>query len=811
MTIKKCKVLMLVLIFALGINLEGTGLVKVIRDNYGVPHIYAPNAKGLFTTWGYVLAQDRLFQLVVMRATVWGKTAELYGPGDGNKYIEFDKQIRILSYTEEEVNRETAALDREYQNIFQYFAAGINLHIREVLANPGEKLPYEFHNLGITTITEFSAADIAQIFIGSMGIRFGGLNLELYNAGIYSQLETTIEKSGVEGAFNDALPLEVPDALTTIPQGEESTRPTGKKASGFVNHNFPRSIKAVVQRDAQRQQLMKEVLEGNMGVPGKKGSYIWAVSGDKTQGTEALFLNGPQMGYFNPAYLHEVGIHGAGYNAVGTTPVGYPFVEFGHNRDITWGSTAGLGDTVDIFILQLGDDNYHYVHNGASLEMESRMETIAVKGGEPVTITAYRSIYGPVFDWAEGFAYTRKRSWKGKVLESLAGWIDSTKATNFTEFLADASKMAISINWMYADRSGNIGYVLTGLYPIRHPGVDLRLPVQGTGEYDWTGYYPFDTYNPICQNPAQGFLANWNNRPAVDFPRGDFGVSFWNTYQRVYRIIDMLAARDTVTYDGMKEVEEDLGFKLNMADTFKDIFLAITASPGDSRLEAAMGHLAAWDDYQYDGDNDGYYDFVGYSIWNEWFRQAMYGIFQDEFGALVTINSFFDDLHLPFFSPSILMHQLLGPDSPVPLSRDYLNGVPLRDVMLNALTAALTKLETQYGSADMTTWKSPVVPHTFSGVNFNNIPSEGVPVRQLHQFMNRGTQVHLVRLVPGGITGENVNPPGQVAFITPGGEIGPHYNDQLNLYEDYGGFKKMLFYIADVWQNIESGFGIYIN
>ncbi|MCP4157756.1 MAG: hypothetical protein GY757_59150, partial [bacterium] len=448
--------------------------VTVYRDNFGVPHIYAKTAKGLFTTWGYVLAQDRLFQLDVLRATVWGKVAEFYGPGANNIYIEFDKQTRINSYTEAEVIAEILALDLEYQELLGYYAAGINMYIAEALANPNEKLPIEYHNLGMTKVEHFSAADIAQIFIGSMGIRFNELNSELANAAIYKKLVETVGSHNAPAAFSDTFPPQVPHIQTTIPS---TTSPTAKANKApeksketitYCNHKLPKSITKIYEKERKRKELIREVLGGSVAQPNKSGSYMWAVAGAKTEGRkEALFINGPQMGFFNPAYLHEVGIHGAGYDVVGTSPVGYPFVEFGHNKTATWGSTAGFGDTVDLFILDLVNDDYHYLHNGQVMEMESRTEVIKVRGGDTITITAYRSCYGPVFAWGDdGHAYTKQRSWEMKLLESLAGWIDSTKAKNFTQFLAGASKMAISINWMYADKKGNIGYLITGRYPI---------------------------------------------------------------------------------------------------------------------------------------------------------------------------------------------------------------------------------------------------------------------------------------------------------------------------------------------------------
>lgn len=773
--------------------------VKVYRDTYGVPHIYANTSKGLFTTWGYVVGQDRLFQLEILRATVWGTVAELYGAGENDVYVEFDKQIRIMSYTEAEVNAEIAALDKEYRDILTYYADGVNMYIREALANPNEKLPYEYHKLGITP-REFTAADIAQIFIGSMGLRYNDWNFELPNAAVYKKLEETVGSDNVLAAFNDAYPLVVTDILTTIPLDTPAPILGMNQPKAFCNHNLPDSITEVYKKEEQRLKILHEVLGGSLALPIKSGSYMWLV-GEKTVGNEALYLNGPQMGHFVPGYVHEVGIHGAGYDAVGTSPTGYPFVQFGRNKHITWGSTAGLGDVVDIFILDLAGDDHHYTYKGQTLAMEGRTETINVKGETTVTINAYRSVYGPVFQWADGKAYTRKRSWKGKCLESLAGWIDSTKARNFEEFLAGASKMAISINWGYADDKGNIGYINTGRYPIRRFNVDGRLPVPGTGEYDWLGYHEFYAFNPVCINPEQGYLVNWNNMPSAFLPRGDFTYSFWNSYQRAFKICEEIDKRPVITFNDMKTIEKTIGFNSNIAETYKPYFAFHAADPPDARQVMALQYIADWDNTQTDNNWDYRYDSVGLTIWNAWYLQMMHDMLYDEFGDFANIGTPYDDWATPFFTMSLFLHQIQGPDSAVPLSRDYLNGVPLRDALLNSLSTVLANLETQFGSSDMSTWLSPVVPHAFARVNFNGVPANEVPVRDLHQFMNRGSQVHVMSMQRSGIIGENIFAPGNCAFVDPRGFYGPHYDDLLYMFEDYRGFKKMLFDKAEVRRN----------
>lgn len=775
-------------------NIEAKEQVIIYRDNYGVPHIYAQTIKGLFTAWGYAVAKDRLFEIEVMRASVWGRTAEFCGAGPGNKYIQFDKATRQNGFSVEEVWQEIKSLEKEYQIMLESYANGINMCIEETLANPSEKLPYEFQVNGITTIEPWTAADVAQIFIGSMGLRYNDTSNELRNAAL---LDYFVGKFGPDAykVFNDILPLGITDAPTTCPVEDVSSKDdkgVAKKITASISRRMyaiRKGIQEVAEKEMARNELIISVLN-DLGLPSKLGSYEWMVGGGKTEGKETLFLNGPQHSFYVPAYLHEVGLHGAGYDLVGTTSPGYLAVLFGHNNNIVWGSTAGVGDNVDMFVLKLQGDPYHYVYNGQIVEMKKRTETIRVKGGAPQSVDVHRSVYGPVSSWSTDgkYAFTKKRAWEGSCLKSWTGWLDCTKAHNFSQFAQGASKMALSINWGYADKMGNIGYIHNGRYPIRHPDVDVRLPSPGTGEYDWMGYHPF-SWNPKCTNPKRGFMANWNNRPSIDFPSGD---RVWNTYQGVYRIIDDLKSKSKVTFQDMKDINKDIGFIHLQADYFLGHFLNNIGGGLDPQMTEAINKLTMWDKYQVDVNDDGKYDAPGLTIWNRWWSEAIKATLLDELGS-----TYYNDT-------SLFLHVLQGSASNIPLSRDYLNAVSVSVMLQNTLKTALSALQIQFGTNNMDLWLTPRREHTFSPNNFLGIPQAPIPVRNLRQYMNRGTENHIVKLEKGEVSGVNINPPGQSGFVDPDGIPSPHYADQLDMFEDYKGYKPMLRDIGQVLSNLES-------
>src|SRR5439155_6870822 len=139
--------------------------------------------------------------------------------------------------------------------------------------------------------------------------------------------------------------------------------------------------------------LARDGLGGMAGYP--QASNIWIVGKAKAQDANVILLNGPQFGWFNPAYVYSVGLHGAGFNVVGNTPFAYPNLLFGHNGKIAWGSTSGFGDGVDIYQEKLNANNqYEYLYNGQYLPMTKRTETIQRKGAAPVARDLYGTLHG---------------------------------------------------------------------------------------------------------------------------------------------------------------------------------------------------------------------------------------------------------------------------------------------------------------------------------------------------------------------------------------------------------------------------------
>jgi penicillin amidase len=790
--------------------------VAIYRDNYGVPHVYAKDTYGIYYGFGYAIATDRLFQMEMAKRSVLGTVSEILG----SAYINFDKGIRS-NYSPESIQQQYQSLSKKDKDIFDGYAAGMNTRIEEVLAHPGTLLPKQFTDYGFLP-APWTPVDVIMIFVGTMCNRFSDFNTELDNMDFLTYLEGLYGADTAWKIFNQTKWVNDPGAPVTIPDEDLHIVRGLNSGNGFAKRVLPKTKNVIQVVEAKRERTVEEtrflekiglgflnepVLTSNIWLVGKKRTY------NPHQGN-AILMNGPQFGWFNPGYVYEIGLHGAGFDLVGSTPFGYPVLLFAHNKHIAWGSTAALGDLIDVYEEMLNPDNpYQYWFNGEWRDMEKRTETVYVKGGDPATVDIYRTVHGFVirFDTVNHLAYSKKRTWEGHEIESLLTWIESTKAENYWQWRNTAKKMALTINWYYADQKGNIGYIYTGKYPLRKENHDWRLPVSGKGDMEWLGILPFD-HNPQVYNPKQGYITNWNNKPASYWNDGDMWWLAWGNVDRVQTIMDELNAKKRFTKDEIWEMNRRLSYiDINIAYFLPSLERAVEGLPSSSAEKQAVLLLKGWDRYRWDLNKDGFYDSPAQTIFQKWLPIMLKNTFQDDF------QSFFwmvGSAGYPTTPPSgstnvqtgvkILYHALLGENSTIPNEYDFFNGVDPFQVVHNSLTETIAALITQYGTSDMSQWKLPVVPQKFFYKNFYGVPQANANEElTLPSNMNRGTENHMVVLKPWEIEGVNVCPPGQSGFVAPGGTEDPHYSDQMGLYENFQA-KPMLFYFGDLWANVES-------
>jgi penicillin amidase len=779
-----------VLCFTCADSFSGTSPVTIYRDDFGAPHVFAVDLEGLYYGYGYAAAQDRLFQLDMLRRTYWGRVSEVHGA----KFLEFDKAMRRDNLMRAQVKDQISGLDRQYQVILRSFADGINAYIAEAAADLGSKLPAEFKNFGIEP-EKWKDEDVAAVFLSVMGV-FMDFSREMENKAL---LDYLIKKHGEKkgrALFSDLVPGNDPDAYTTIPASSQGAAPAKKKASNSVP-----SLSLAQELIEETKALRSAYRELGITLPGEapSASYAFLVSAKKSASGNALLMGGPQFGFHLPSDLYEVGLHAPGIDAVGSTLTGYPFIMFGQTERTAFSSTAGVDNITDYFEEKLNPKNpRQYWFTGKWRPMEQRKEIFKVKEEDAKEVTFSYTVHGPVIkmDEAKGIAYTKQLSCKEDYLSGFVSFYELMKAQTPDEFKKAAALSSLSVNVYFADTAGNIGYFHQGRYPKRSAKVNPLFPAPGTGEYEWQGFHP-TAQNPHVINPATGIIANWNNKPAKNWPNGDLGGVFggaagWGVDHRVTLLTDSVKGKERISVDDLKKMIQDITLGHLWAQRFKPFLLDVLKRnmKADPRIPDAFEILASWDGTWSDANDDGLYDHPGLSIFNTWWDIALKNTFEDELGEYWGASessvggpfSWEKRKRYPGGHP-LFMRALLGKKAPNPLSHDYFNG-KRDDILLKSLIEGLDRAEKKFGCPDMTSWKMPVTPMPYAPTTIMGVPTTQEKVKMTF-FMERGTENHIVELKQGGAEGVMVVPPGSSGFVKGDATKSPHYDDQLEMFSKF--------------------------
>jgi len=544
----------------------------VLRDAHDVPHIFAMNLDDLNYTNGYVQAQDRLFEMEILRRAGKGTLSEVLG----SAYLEMDVATRRDLYTPAEWQAQFDAQSMEDQQTLAKFAEGVNRYICEARLD-ASKLPAEYVVLGFTpddwTVLDSVAAGDFQV--GVFGA-FGGD--EVRNAAMYFDVKIRIGQSKAKKVFDDHFPLFDPQSPTTIPQQEATyTDPLGTTTKRFSSRQLRLLQRYLPSIDraagvAAAQAAATSAASQSLGIAagtGHHASNAILVSGALTDTGYPILLGGPQVGYAIPSFFFEVGLHLPTSGAVGVIPPAGPSIVIGRTEHFAYTITSGISDQIDTYLEVLNPQNTRqYLYQGAYRDMDCRTEIFTVReppppagsGGAPMTEQRElcRTVHGPVFfiDDTGGAAFSHRSSLRDRELPSIGNWLRMALASNLDEFKTLVDGVDASFNFHYADDQGNIAYFHAGRKPLRPARTDPRFPLPGTGEYEWTGFIPKSAM-PGIVNPAQGWLTNWNNNPIRGWSSAD-ERELWGTEHRVQALQDgilhQLADHGTLSIDDVNLV-----------------------------------------------------------------------------------------------------------------------------------------------------------------------------------------------------------------------------------------------------------------
>lgn len=496
------------------ISLKGlSGKVEIIRDQWGVPHIYGDSLEDVLFAQGFVHAQDRLWQMEITRRVSRGKLSEFIG----KDALDVDRLSRTLGF-ERVAKQDLELYDAEKQNLVQRYCDGINAFIH----HKGYKSPLEF-NLTKLKATDWEIIDVLSI-------------TRLLNAQMTWGWYDELVRAKLLDAVGEGILAELDNSYLqntiTLPNGIE-----------FNQLNIDDKFK-----------------KPNNFMPDISGSNAWCISGEKTDTGKPYLCNDPHLAVTNPNIWYEVHLECPELQVTGVSVPGLPLVPIGHNAKIGWGITLAFIDLEDLVIEQFTDDTLEkYRYKDEELDTEIIVEEIKVKGQPTHKEKIYITRHGVIVSDAIGYTseYLALQSMALKPSESLWGWVGINKAQNWSDFKEGVSYLeSPGLNIVYSDVDGNIGYYNSGKMPIKTKE-QSSFPTPGwKGEGDWTDFVPFDEM-PHVLNPKNGYVVTCNNKiVGDDFPYF-MGDIYMNGF-RAERLESMLNSKGKVGVQDFIEMQMDV-------------------------------------------------------------------------------------------------------------------------------------------------------------------------------------------------------------------------------------------------------------
>jgi len=822
------------------------GEIVIKRDEFGVPHVFAPDRRAVSYGAGYALAQDRLWQMHVFRRLGKGELSSILGP----LTIDIDKDTRFWTYTADERARRFETWPKDLKDDLKAFVAGINAWIDVANSDPS-KLPFEFTMTGETPIPPWTIDDsmgLQDFLILTFGA--GGGN-ELQYAALAKRLIAKLGQKNGMRAFTDLVRTRDRDSEPTIPRRmkwrrsptyarvkavrrvrrltrdarlsleDKTSQPAPAEATPQGDGRGTLDQLALVPDAAAAANAVEQRLSGlrSLDLRFKFGSNAQIVGPRLTKSRNAAQTGGPQVSYAIPQFLADFGMHAPGIDITGMTFAGVgPAVLIGRGNGFAWTTTTGSSDLTDTYVERLNPENpREYLFRSRWEPMECRTERYVAKGvTELEEQELCRTRHGPIasFDEANNVAYSVRYGWMNREIGTTRGFWGFNRTRGLRSYGTSASMLASNHNMFYVDDRGNFGYWHPGNHPRRAKGVDLRLPQDGTGRSEWRGLLPVQRV-PHAVNFRRSWLVNWNNLPAKGWPR----ERSFDARDGVDDLSDPYYRRSTPDprggrvrgrrwdFDALSASLRHAAFADHEFDWFE------SALPREDELQsdlakAALAVIGDWDGFRVDEDEDGLYDSAGYTILRAWIPQLRQAAFADELG----------DEDVGRVRSSTELWHVFSPESTHGLRIDWLNGRDRRAVAAEAFEKAVADAQAEFGNDDPATWKSKARLEHYTRLNADLFTDTGLGAacgeieaifgddcsdQQAqdsgwpgdvadHIEMDRGTYNHVIEYLTAaaGVTRRrasrvhagSVIPPGQSGFVTQGGQEDPHFEDQLDDY-----------------------------
>ncbi|WP_283182091.1 penicillin acylase family protein [Pseudomonas svalbardensis] len=634
------------------------GSVTVRYDERGIPHIRAENETDLYRALGYVHAQDRLFQMEVLRRLARGELAEVLGP----KLLDTDKLMRSLRIRER-AETYLANLDQQSPTFIamQAYLDGINQY------QDSHPKPAEYDVLGIPK-RPFTAQDTISI-AGYMAYSFA--------AAFRTEPLLTYVRDQLGANYLNVFDLD--------------WQPKG------VLNGSTLPLASTDWKDLNTLARLSEHALADNGLPQFEGSNAWVVSGGRTKSGKPLLAGDPHIRFSAPSVWYEAHLSAPGFELYGHYQALMPFASLGMNRDFGWSITMFQNDDLDLIAEKVNPDNPNQVwYRGKWVDMVTSEQQIAVKGQAPVTLVLRQSPHGPIVNDAlgSGVGKTPIAMWWG-FLESqnpiLEGFYQLNRADTLAKARSASAKVqAPGLNIVWANAKGDIGWWAAAQLPKRPAGVHPGFILDGsTADADKEGFYPFSA-NPQEENPARGYIVSANFQPVS--PTGMEIPGYYNLADRGQQLNRQLSDK-TIKWDLDASQKLQLGTTTAYGPRLLAPLLPVlregVSDPAELKL---VEQLAQWKgDYPLDSTSA--------TLFNQFLFNLADATMRDELG-----NDFFETLLSTRVIDSALPRLAATADSPWWDNRNTLGKETRADTVKVAWQASIAHLKTTLGG-DFAQWQ----------------------------------------------------------------------------------------------------------
>ena len=568
----------ILLLLAIAARSQERSTVEILRDRWGIPHVYAATEAEGFYGVGYAAAEDRLLQMELFRRRARGRLAELFG----ERYLDSDRRFRIAGIGRH-CDDAAAALPDDIRGYLSGYAAGVNAWVR---ANP-EGVAKRFAPLGIAP-EPWNEGDNICAWMGMAEIfdRF----IDEGAVQSYREFRQLAGEIGEEEALSRR-GMMIDDAAAVVPESEMAK-----------NGELYARLRALPQTPGfLRRSLPDEML---------RFSHAWAVDGTRTVTGAPLLESDPQTSVNNPPLWYEFHLSAGRYDVRGIGVAGCPGMLIGFNRYIAWGASALGAGSLATFVERLSPDGRGYLWRGQALRFERREEIIQVKESAPVVQEVLRTRHGFVFNpltslSQPGEVYVSHYAPVEDRRSSVLGMLQMMGSNSWEQFReAMDSYYSPGLHVVYADWAGNIGYQT--LVRVPRTKRTIRMALEGwTGDDEVMGRIPLDEM-PHMLNPDSHFISHANNLPVGSWYPHDLGISTGGTGHsaRSQRLMELLRGNGLFSVDSFESaVHRDDVHSAVMA--LLPAAQRVAAEAGDRSLADLLTRLRNWD-FRYRSDQAPY-------------------------------------------------------------------------------------------------------------------------------------------------------------------------------------------------------------